>query len=268
MLCSMAAQAENPVRYQQLYLQTGLDQQMLSLWTEVDAEYKALQKKAIKTTADQSASASSLIQSHFSELALRKTIIATWQQQLGQSDIEQISQWLSSVKGKAITQAEIEAALSSDDEYATYFSALKNDPPSKARMQLLRQLDKAVHGSAASTDLGIQINLAAYNARLGAGLAPDEAISPAQQASAHEQDRSLIQAIIGQDLLRHNLFSYRDIIDDSLRDYIAFANSPSGQRFHQSTFSATRAALQHASQKLQSALAQPTHPAPLLATSD
>lgn len=247
------AQGQESSSYAALYRQAGLDQQFEFLWQEVSSEYVGLPKRQTKDSNEQTVL--SLIESTFAENQLQETILAHWQKHLSDTEIKAISDWLASSLGRRFTLAEINASMGDNDSaMASYFEQLRAEPPSPKRIELLRLLDTAVRASAATTDMGININLAAVSAQFASGQAPEHAKTPAQQAKSHESDRGLIRAMIRQDVLRYYLFSYRNFDDQALRQYIAFAESPAGAKYHESTFFAVKAAMNKATQELQQQL--------------
>ncbi|MGB0867170.1 MAG: hypothetical protein ACPGSC_11710 [Granulosicoccaceae bacterium] len=233
-----------------LYQQAGLDQHFENLWREIDAEYRSLPKRQVAPAVDEKVQEH--IRQQFDPAHLKSTILEFWQNQLSSADVSVISQWLGSATGRKLTLAEIDASLSNDDaQYSRYLADLKNSPPTKLRIDLLRRLDKSVRASAASTDLGIHINLAAVTAQHAAGLAPADANTPEQQAKSHESDRAFIRAMMRQSTLKYNLFTYRHLDDQALREYIGFAESPAGENYHRSTFFAVREAMNKATLELE-----------------
>lgn len=236
-----------------LYQQAGLDQHFEHLWQQVDTEYKLLPKKQADTSIDLSVQMT--IKKEFSESRIKDSILEFWGQHLVATDIRAISEWLASPAGQKITLAEINASTLIDEQaYAQYMASLKNNPPSKTRIDLLRFLDKAVRASAASTDMGIHINLAAATAQHASGQAPENAEALSEQAKSLERDRGFIRAMLRQEVLKFNLFTYRHINNSELRDYISFAESASGASYHESTFFAVRDAMNKATLELQQQL--------------
>lgn len=248
-LCS-PVQAESEHTHESLYQQAGLDRQFEGLWREVRSEYAGLPKR--EESHDSEQTVLDLIESKFSEKQLRVSILDYWKQHLSLSDVKFVSQWLESPLGLELTLAEVNASVGQGDTaMPTYLNRLREAPPSKTRIDLLRLLDKAVRASDASTEMGMNVHLAAVTAQHASGQAPDNAATTEQQAKSLESDRGLIKAMIRQDVLRYNLFAYRNIDDESLRRYITFANSPSGENYHKSTFFAIKAAMLTASEELQ-----------------
>ncbi len=248
----LLADADNPFDaspYEEVYQQSGLDRQLGTLWQQVIEEYQGLAKVAAEPT-NTPYSLAPPIETQFSAANFRNSVIGVWQAQISADNIALILQWLKTPIGAKLTEAELEASVAADRDFSLFLKQLKDDPPSTSRIELLRQLEKALHSSAASTDLGININLAAYNARHALGLAPANALSPEQHAKSHENDRALIQALMRQDILKYNLFSYRHIPDDSIRAYTRFARSTAGENFHKATFFALRQAFSDATERL------------------
>ncbi len=250
LLLPTLTQARADTSHEELYQRSGLDQQLRFLWREISSEYVGLPKKVTHHLFEQSIN--SIIKTEFSEPRVREVILQKWAKDLSDEDISKISEWLDSPIGRNLTTAEISASTASDEsELALYLTSLRQHPPSRKRIELLRLLDKAVYASEAATDIGIQINLAAVTALHYSGFAASNAKTPVDQTELHERDRSLIRAIMKQDVLRYNLFMYRALEDETLRAYIEFAESPAGARYHESTFLATRAALAKATVELQ-----------------
>ena len=253
LLLSMPLQALAGTSQASLYQQSGLDQQFEHLWQQVDTEYQLLPKNRADSRIDLSVQMT--IKNEFSENRIKESILEFWSQHLADADVQTITEWLDSSVGRKITQAEINASILADDQaFSQYMGSFKKNPPSKTRIDLLRLLDKAVRASAASTDMGIHINLAAVTAQHASGQAPADAESPSEQAKSLEKDRGFIRAMLRQEVLRFNLFTYRHINNSELRDYIRFAESASGASYHESTFFAVRDAMNKATLELQQQL--------------
>lgn len=236
-----------------LYRQAGLDLQFESLWREISAEYAALPKR--ETNADLEQRIHSYIESSFAESKLQKHITEFWKVHLSASEIKTVSAWLSSPIGRRLTQAEIHASTGESNlELNEYLESLRRKPPSRSRIELLRLLERTVNASGLSTDLGIQINLAAVVAQHVSGQAPNGAPTPSAKSKSLEDSRKLIQVMMRQDIMRYNLYTYRNFSNSELREYISFAQSAVGSHFHSSTFFATREALQSASKRLRDLL--------------
>lgn len=248
--------AQTNTTHASLYQQAGLDQQLSHLWQQVQDEYSEQPKSTDSNVSNVSDKAAlSLINALFSEPQLRRTILEHWQEHLTKSELSSISSWLTSPAGRALTLAEINASIQQDDtELLSYWDTLHANKPSKARIDLLRALDTSVRSSAASTDMGILINLAAITALHASGLAPANTPTTAQRAKEHEGSRKLISAMTAQDILRYNLFTYRNFNNQSIQQYIDFAKSPAGVKYHKETFFAVRAAMTQATLELQQQL--------------
>lgn len=253
LLLSMPLLAQAGTSQASLYQQAGLDQHFEQLWQQVDAEYGLLPKKRDDSRIDLSVQMT--IKKEFSESRIKESILEFWSQHMTEADIQVISKWLASSTGRKITLAEINASILVEEQaFSQYLSSLKTNPPSKTRIDLLRLLDKAVRASAASTDMGIHINLAAVTAQHASGQAPADAETLSEQAKSLEKDRGFIRAMLRQEVLKLNLFTYRHINNSELRDYISFAESTSGASYHESTFFAVRDALNKATLELQQQL--------------
>lgn len=253
LLLSMPLQVLAGTSQASLYQQSGLDQQFEHLWQQIDTEYKLLPKKQADSSIDLSVQRT--IKKEFSESRIKESILEFWGQKLSDADTQAITEWLASPTGRKITLAEITASILADEQaFSRYLGSLKDNPPSKTRIELLRLLDKAVRSSAASTDMGIHINLAAITAQHASGQAPTGANTPSEQANTLENERGLIHAMLRQEVLRFNLFTYRHINNGELRDYTSFAESAAGAQYHKSTFFAVRDALSKATLELQQQL--------------
>lgn len=235
----------------ELYRSVGLDAHFATLWRQIDDTYRALPKAGAGTRADID---SARFQQRFGPEALREHVLAGWREQLSGDDITVAALWHESALGHTLSQRELEAVELKPATLTVFLRELRDAPPPASRLTLLRRLDQAVGASAAATDLGGHIELAAVAARQANGQAPAAAPTPAQVAETQRRDRNFIQALLRQEVLRTNLYIYRDADEADLLAYLAFAESPAGARFYRSTLRALGEAIEAGSAELQASL--------------
>lgn len=114
----------------------------------------------------------------------------------------------------------------------SYVQALMQNPGAHSqRLALLQQLDEAT--GATKTAVTIAINTS-FAVSMGlASLAPGGSVPTADEVlNEIEKRRFAITQQISSMVQKSFAFVYRDLSQDDLLAYIAYANSPSGKKFH------------------------------------
>jgi|GEM_PF-4255386 len=248
-ILGFTSQADPEEQLQVLHQASGLEKQLETIWENVRDETQSLSNVALSPDAVEALTPA--IQQHFAEQKLRESILSHWSESLSEDDIHTITAWLQSPAGQQLTQAEIAAAKNSDDAVlGAFIQKLKENPVAQSRVELLQTLDASVAMSIHAADMYITFNLTALGILHGTSLATASAPTLEKQSAFHEDNRQLIETLIKQDLIRYNLYTYRDIDDQVLQKYIDFAESPSGQSYLKATHEAITAALAISTSKL------------------
>lgn len=186
----------------------------------------------------------------YSPDTLQRRVAAQIDGVLDAETIESALAWLRSDLGQRITQAENAASEIDNLDHMRRFAAeLEEDPPSLHRLSLVRRLDLAVH----ATDILVESHLLSTLGLVKALRAsmPDERQGELDQLvqRIESQRPQLVQAY--QEVTRIiSLYSYRDLDDEDLERYLAFAESAHGQRYHAVLLTALRDAMLAANQDM------------------
>jgi hypothetical protein len=232
---------ELDTRVGELMVRSGIDKQMNSYPDNVrlgmqrgraqsqlsDAQYQLLMNSVSKA---------------YNPVAMKQTMAKRLRRELSLADIDGALGWLSSPLGRRVTLLEEEN--STPEAYQAmqaWVEALK-EPPPEARMELIRRFDEAV-GVTEFTVMSVKHSQLAMVAAL-------TATQPAAQQRAafekvtqvFEQRHDELVRTMGGQTLPHMLYIYRSLSNAELEQYLAYAVSPVGKRYH----SASQAALDDA----------------------
>jgi hypothetical protein len=160
--------------------------------------------------------------------------------------------WLATETGRRVTLAE-EAASASADEAALrkYFEGMKGRQPAAARVALINEVIDASYGEDTAVR-GLQAMA------LGIALGMDS-VQPVERRLGLARIEAQVDAALPAEKVKEELrasmpasylYTYRDISDQDLRDYVAFLRSPSGKRYSEQVTEAFMGALVRASVRL------------------
>jgi len=154
------------------------------------------------------------------------------EQALSPEDRRQILKFLDSPLGRKIIAAENamaskEAMATLEQEGPALMEKLMKD---SARLALIQSLDNATQATDMATDTNIATALATNYALISQSNMPDKP-SFEQLKSEYEKNRLPIRMQMAQAILTGMAMSYRNLSNEELADYLAFANSPTGKRY-------------------------------------
>lgn len=251
------AQNQNE-RIQSLYLKSGMDKQFKQLPFLIQASVDQALKEdnRINQLPRRTKSAiSGSVRDAFATERLKKIMIKEIETSMTAKDLDEILKWLDSSLGKKCTRLEEAASrpetLSKVQEFA---DQLKQAPPAKNRLDILRRLDAAVK----ATETNVEISM---NAQLAVALAvvrslPLEQQGPLEDIAAQlEKHRPQIEAVMRSQTLLFALYTYQDLTNAELEKYIRFAVSPMGAKYHEVTISGFKKALLEGSLKWSESIA-------------
>lgn len=173
----------------------------------------------------------------------REVVLVNLREKLSSADVRTALAWLESPTGAKCTALE-EAAGTPDAfvEIQEFAAQLQDAPPSEERVELLRQLD-AVAGA---TELGVALALhtqVAIVLTLMSSLPAEQQIPLDDLLTQAEQAKPALEAAISQQNLLGFLYAYRTLSLDELREYLDFARSPVGVRYHAAALAGVKAAV-------------------------
>jgi len=172
----------------------------------------------------------------------RAVVLQSLREKLSGRDVRAVLGWLESPTGAKCTA--LEDAAGTPEAFVAiqrFAGQLQDAPPSEERVELLSQLDAAV----GATDVGVAIALhtqVAIVLTLMASLPAEQQLPLDALLAEAEQARPALEAAIGQQNLLGFLYAYRTLSLAELREYLEFARSPVGVRYHAAGFSGVKAA--------------------------
>jgi hypothetical protein len=228
-------------RIAELMVRSGIDKQMNSYPGNVrlgmeqgraksplpDAQYQLLMNSVSKA---------------YDPVVMKRTMAATLRKALGPADIDGAMVWLNSPLGRRITLLEEENSTPEAYQRMQAWVQGQKEPPPASRVDLIRRFDQAV-GVTEFTVTSIKHSELAMLAAVTATQPPEQqrkAFDQVNQIFA-QKHAELLQAVTAQ-TLPHMIYVYRSLTDAELEQYLAFAVSPAGKRYHE----ATQAALDEA----------------------
>jgi len=239
------AQIQNDAQVQALFGKSGQEKQLEQLPLVIQSFFeKASQadKNIQKLPGNISLIMKASIQEAFKPASLKETVLAEMRAKLTAQDIKEVLDWLDSPLGKKCTRLEEDAstpeALAKMQQYA---AQIKNAPPTEERLNIIRKLDSAVKGTESGVDIAI-------NGQIAIALATISTLPVEQRRSLEsisgelEKNRPQLEAMVRSQVLLSYLYTYRSLTDDEIQQYIEFAASPAGSRYHSVTEQALKKA--------------------------
>ena len=169
------------------------------------------------------------INSAFSTDAGEAAMLTELDRQLDEADRIRVLAWLESPLGMRILSAEQEAVHSSMAEYDAFLDEMANTPPSEQRLSVLKELDNTLGATEAGARLLMQLDLAISVAERGAS--DDTPLAWENLTDATIPSLSEYAVAVETHVLHHHLFAFRELSTREIKQYIAFASSPSGARY-------------------------------------
>jgi len=174
--------------------------------------------------------------------------------------------WFRSPTGRRVVELAVEGARNTDAAaLAAFTHALERRPPSPGRLELIERLDWVSGSSELSADIALAVQGGV--ARALARSAPREQRPRPGQIDADAQERRpRVLSAIREPTRVRLLYVYRDLTDEDLRQYIAFAGSPAARAhtraLHHALTHAVRLTAEHAATNLTGTLAPTTATTP------
>jgi hypothetical protein len=179
--------------------------------------------------------------------AMKRTMAARLRKDLDPADIDAAMAWLNSPLGRRITLLEEEHSTPEAMQRMQAWVQAQKTPPPAPRMELIRRFDQAI-GVTEFTVASIK------HSQLAMVAAATATRSAAEQRTAFDkvnevfvQRHAEFTQTVVQQTLPHMLYIYRSLTDAELGQYIAFAASPVGKRYHDATKAALDDAIVRAS---------------------
>jgi len=185
----------------------------------------------------------------FDPQIILRTIEQRFHENLSHKEIEKTLVWLNSSLGMKITELEKESAKpGAMKDGASDMQALLNDPAAVERLKYIQRIEKATRTTDITTDMVLNMQISVI-------LALNSLAPPEQQKSYEEvtafvnTQRNAVKEALSQQAISSFLYTYRDLVDAELEQYITFIESDAGRKYHDISLKALSEALVAASQK-------------------
>lgn len=228
------AQGQKEALVQEVYTKSGMEKQLQQLPLVIQAAVDQALREGhlLEQLPRQVTSAiSALAPVAFASENLKEVVLSHLKEKLAAQDIKKVLKWLDSPLGKKCAQLE-EAAATPEalTEMRRYAAAIKGSPPKKERLAVLRKLDIASR----ATETAVEV---ALSTQVAVALAANYTLPLEQQSSIDtikqtlKRVRSLVEAEARKETLASLLYTYRNLTETQIRQYIEFLSSPAGSKY-------------------------------------
>jgi hypothetical protein len=184
-----------------------------------------------------------LAQKAFAPATLKETILREFREKLPAEEIKAVLTWLDSPLGKRCTQLEEAASTPrAQAEMQQYAAQLQSAPPTKERVEIFREFDSATKATESSVEMAVNSQIAVTLA-LMAVLPSEQQKSLDDITREAEKRKPNIETAMRSHLLVSFLYTYRDLTDAEIRQYIDFAKSAAGSHYQSVGTAALKKAL-------------------------
>ena len=154
---------------------------------------------------------------------------------LSAAEMTEVLTWLNSRLGKTITYLEEKASTPAAlDRMGALEKSLLDSGKKTGRMELMKQLDQAAGITEGSVDMMLNSELAISLAVGGAAAPADDALFDGILKNV-QMKRHLVKEVMEKQVLLSLLYTYQMLKESELKEYIAFAESPTGKKYHETT---------------------------------
>lgn len=246
------AQDNKEVLLQNLYIKSGLEKQIMQLPMVIqvgfgqavatDPRLKAIPRYVIGEIR-------ASIETAFTPKNIKRTILSECREKLSIDDLKKVVEWLDSPIGRKFTK--LEEAASTPEKYTEiqqFAMKLQESPPLPEQLKIIKQLDNTVKATETSVEVAMNTQLAVAIASI-ASLPKEEQPTHDNLLALIEKTRPQIESAIRAQTIVSFLYIYRDVANEELDRYIAFASSPTGKNYHDTVILGLKKALLEGSYK-------------------
>jgi hypothetical protein len=163
---------------------------------------------------------------------IKRHLLARFKKSLDPACIEAVLSWLQSPLGQKVTKLEGAASTPEGVRQMTMYAAMiQNDPPPQARSRLVERLDEAIK----ATDLMLDMATITVNETMNGVVAamPQQLdMDPLAMGQLLKTHREEMRKRFQKAVTTTFLYAYQPLSDKELEQYIAFAESEHGRRYH------------------------------------
>jgi len=240
------AQESKEALLQDLYGKSGLEKQIVQLPMVIqvgfdqavatDDRLKAMPRNVIGEIR------ASII-TFFAPENIKRAILGECREKLSVDDLKKVMEWLDSPLGRKFTQ--LEEAASTPEKYTEmqqFAQTLQKSPPLPERLEIIMRLADAVKATQTSVEVAMNTQLAITIA-IVASLPNEQQPTYDNLAALVEQTRPQIESAMRTQTIISLLYTYRNVTETELDQYIDFASSPTGGIYQEAAVSGLKKAL-------------------------
>ncbi|MCL4500797.1 MAG: hypothetical protein M1438_02945 [Deltaproteobacteria bacterium] len=246
LLPAVAYAQEHEALVQELYIKSGLEKQMRDLPASLQAgldQPPITGDRLIKPDQQVIMLMKALAPEAFAPELLKEEILPEFRTKLTAGDLKTILKWLNSPLGIKCTRLEEDASTpEAYIETKKYGESLKTSPPTAQRLRLIQKFDAAVQATKNSVSTFINIQTA-VSLGINASLPSEQQQSLADIQREINQSRPEIEANMKLETLVSLLYTYRNLTEAEIGQYIKFAATKAGVKYRVVTDNAWEKAL-------------------------
>jgi len=238
---------------QELYAKSGLEKQIAQIPALMQASFDqatAEDPNWKSIPEDLRLAMRALAEEAFIPDKLKATVLTELKEKLTDQDIKKVLEWLESPTGKRCTKVE-EAAMAAESlvEIEQFTAQMQKAPPPADRLRTIRKLDSATKSTEASVEVMLITSLAIQIA-LNSTFPVEQQRPLGDIMEGIENNRSQIETMARSQTAILMLYTYRELTDAEIGQYIDFALSPAGSKCQLVMMSGIKKAFFEASLKL------------------
>ena len=239
---------------QTLMQKSGMKKQIEQMPQLLQAELDQQQAEAKGIPQEEFNRFSGIARSAFNPKMIHAAVQTYIKLNLSENDMKEVLEWLDSPLGTKITKMEENASTAEAyKEMQAIGAKLLYENKDSARMNKIIKLDKATGATQSTVNTVMNIQLAMMTA-MSAAMEADKRPSFEDVQDLVKNIQPQIQAAMSQVVQMQFLYTYRELTDNEIDRYTQFAESKSGQRYHNVSIMAINEALVHAARNIGSRL--------------
>jgi hypothetical protein len=212
-----------------------------------------------KMTPEEMSDLNRMVAEAFDAKAMNASVQKHIRSNLAKNDIRAALAWLSSPLGEKITRLEEDA--STPAAYTEMQAMADTLTKNTARAAQLKKLDTAVKATESGVRVALNIQMSLLTA-MSSVLPKDKRPSAGEIKDQVNKNGAQMRSTAEQETLLSFLYAYRTLTDAEIDQYIAFAESKSGKKYHAATSKGVSDAMVQASRTLGSMLGKSMKKAP------
>ena len=213
---------------EQYILQSGLGDMIAEIPPQMDV--LATQKKLTSKNPDVETKVFQLMKESFEVKQAEKNLTGYLLQNTDRKFLGEMLQWLESPLAQKITREETAASRAENQgNMLRYLADMESNPPSEKRIALMQEVEQKTHLSELTTDIVLQI-LKGLMESAKLALPEDKRESIEGSYQDIEDMKATIQEGFRNQMVLTSFYTYRNISDEELGEYIKFYDSELGRK--------------------------------------